>query len=337
MTPPSHTSSHRPDLNTEKNQSKSISLENAFNATFHEKYSFKQFLELTVCENVSTHERDKHIVHAPSNILKFFLRFLNTYVFNFFEVAPNVHSYTKNRNTLTAVSLHRNNRYFYQTDISKFFEHVDKKIVSKTITERLGNAPITDLPEHHEKILEYVAYCGYLPIGFSSSPSISNAALFDFDTKVSLYCGERGITYTRYSDDLILSSTDRGSLDNCEEVVSSILQSEFNPNASLNKAKTRRPRKGAKIKILGINIYPSGQLGVDKKIKKNLETLLYFFINDKNRYNNFLATRFKNDPESASGYLNHINTIEPSFIDKLRKKYGNLVVDGFFHRSLLNQ
>lgn len=34
-----------------------------------------------------------------------------------------------------------------------------------------------------------------------------------------------------------------------------------------------------------------------------------------------------------SGLINYVNTVDPAYLDKLRKKYGLTIVDMFIHKS----
>jgi len=91
-----------------------------------------------------------------------------------------------------------------------------------------------------------------IPIGFSTSPLISNACLFDFDNKLELYCTEKGLTYTRYSDDIIISSVNRESLSGIDMVVKLIMKECFGEKLNINVSKSKFTSYGNKIKLLGM-------------------------------------------------------------------------------------
>ena len=60
---------------------------------------------------------------------------------------------------------------------------------------------------HQGAIQAYnVPWLGYLPQGAPTSPKLSNLALRGFDQKIRIIAGQHGLTYSRYADDLTLST-----------------------------------------------------------------------------------------------------------------------------------
>lgn len=57
-----------------------------------------------------------------------------------------------------------------------------------------------------ERIVYLCTLNNRLPVGFASSPSISNFFFYDYDNLIESYCREKKYIYSRYSDDLIISS-----------------------------------------------------------------------------------------------------------------------------------
>jgi len=94
-------------------------------------------------------------------------------------------------------------------------------------------------------------------------------------------------------------------------------------------------------------ILPSQMVSVDIKVKRKLEHLIHFYITDKDKFIDSILkdpkvkTSGLNDSEilekgvnTVSGLLNHINTIDKSYLDKLKKKYGNTIVDMLFYKNV---
>ena len=52
-------------------------------------------------------------------------------------------------------------------------------------------------------------YEGYLPQGAPTSPYLSNLILRDFDKKIQQICSSLNYTYTRYADDITISSNNK--------------------------------------------------------------------------------------------------------------------------------
>jgi RNA-directed DNA polymerase len=75
----------------------------------------------------------------------------------------------------------------------------------------------------------------------------------------------------------------------------------------------------------------NGHITVNKHLKKELEVLLYFYVSNTNKFNDYLTKNFEGSLAKVSGKLNYINTIDINYLKKLRFKYGNYVVDKFIH------
>ncbi|MGJ0486143.1 MAG: reverse transcriptase domain-containing protein [Methylomicrobium sp.] len=310
----------------------SISLQEAFDSTFHHKFNFDDFLSLNLAKEY------KQLSNAkvnPSLKLKKYLRFLNSFVFDYAKINTNVvHSYRHEKSTYTAVVPHCHSKFFFQTDIKDFFHKITKQDVEKILDTALDNAPIYDINKYKPELLNITTIDGILPVGFPTSPNISNSFLSSFDHALEEYCIKNEIIYTRYSDDIILSSNSKDYLISIQDIISDYLNELYDGRVKINAYKTKHTHKGSKIKILGMVILPSGKISVDIKFKQHLEILFHFYINDKNKFADYLKNHYQGDFSKISGQLNHINTIDKSYLDKLRKRYGNFIVDSFHHRSI---
>ncbi len=310
-------------------------LEQLFQTTFHSKQSFSDFLELDTSRECSVLKGPDREIIQPSEKLKAFHRFLNSFVFSYADICEEVvFSYRKGKNILDAVSPHAGSRYFLQTDLKDFFQSLNSDDVSFILERKIEKCPVTDIKTYIPRIVDLTTLENRLPVGFATSPPISNSCLLEFDEKLSAFSQSRSIIYTRYSDDLILSSDSKDSLIDALDFVHKNLNDIFNDRLRVNNAKTKFSTKGNKIKILGLSILPSGKVTVDKIIKDKIETLLYFYINDKNKFTQYSGKSFEKAIGNLSGQLTYIKTVDSDYIKKLRKKYGNHIIDIFYHKSV---
>jgi RNA-directed DNA polymerase len=309
-----------------------LSLKEAFDFAFRNKFTFNDFLNLNV-----EHECQKlgPKIFSPSLKLKKYLQFLNKYIFDYAKINENVvYSYRQDKSPFDAVEKHAQNKYFFQTDIKDFFSSINANDVEIVFDNNLDTTSISDIQYYKNHLLRLTTIQGRLPIGFPTSPNISNTCLFSFDNELEAFCIDQGITYTRYSDDIILSSNNRDILAPARDFVVNKLKLFYGERIAINHKKTKFTHKGGKIKLLGLVILPSGKVSVDMKMKSHLEILLHFYINDRERYADYLKNNYDGDPAKISGQLNHINAIDSFYLDKLRKKYGNFVVDIFYHQGI---
>lgn len=310
-------------------------LEQLFFATFRDKQDFAHFSASDLSKMYETKTFDGRTVYSPDHTLKSYLSFLSRILFGRLPVAEEiVFSYRKGVNVVNAVEKHANSKYFIQTDIQKFFKSININQIKQTIIDGNSTCPISDIDENLDRILDIVTIDGALPTGYPTSPAISNACLYKFDQEVATICREENIIYTRYADDLIFSANDKSVTENTLPKVIKILDRNFLGALRLNQSKTRIILPGQKIKILGVSILPNGKVTVDGKFKKNIETRIYYFLRDKSIFIKLMKEpNNEKSTKKISGQLNYINTVDPSFLDKLRKKYGTATIDQLLHYS----
>lgn len=312
--------------------SNSISLESAFDSTFHNKYSFSDFLNLKIEDEYQKLEHKG--IFIPSPKLKKYLRFLNSFVFDHATTNTNVvHSYQKGKSAYTAVYQHAQNNYFFKTDLKNFFKSIKLIDIKDVIEKNLNNTSIIDIKDHEKSILNLVCVEDQLPIGFPTSPNITNTFLSPFDNQLEKFCLEKNLTYTRYSDDIIISSKEKENLENIHTKIDEYLYIYSSKNFKINPKKTRYMHKGNKISLLGINLLPTGKITVDAKEKEKIETTFHFFINDKEKYLDCILNFYNGKESSLSATLSYIFSIDKTYSDKLRKKYGNFIVDNFHKKK----
>ena len=303
-----------------------------FEAMYHGKYDFHDFLTCDIRKDFDEFKIDDRQIFNPNKKLKVYHNFLNLFLLEKLRTNTDVvFSYRKGVNVYQAVSKHAANKYFFQTDLLRFFPSIDVSLVRSTIIGSSDCTPIADILDHVERILELVTVNESLPVGFSTSPLISNACLFEFDNAFQKFCEEREFAYTRYSDDLIVSSKNKGDLVSIEEVLQTLLAEFFNGKIALNQGKTKFTHTGRKIKLLGMVILPNGKVTVDMSFKKHLEVLIHFYLKDRAKFLIMVDSDLKGGMEKLSGYLSYVNTVDNDYLNKLRMKYGATAVDMFLH------
>jgi RNA-directed DNA polymerase len=311
-------------------------LKQIFTSTFHNRYNLDEFLNINVSKNIKKIEFDGISFFKTKPELKDYQIFLNHTLISYMKVNENVvFSYRKGTSVYEALFPHRNNRYFLKTDIKSFFGSIDKSLVEQCLLSNINEYPISkdEIETYSKQLLNLITYENKLPVGFTTSSKLSNAVLYEFDNKLEEYCIHNDISYTRYSDDLIFSTNSIDVLDNVINKVESLFNKYYNHLFSLNNKKTKFYKAWERIKILGLVITPNGNITIDKKYKKDVEVIFHYYLTDRVKFNSFFHSRFDSKMSKISGLLNHINGVDKNYILKLRKRYGNYIVDIFLHRD----
>lgn len=314
------------------------SLKTLFEAMFHGKRDFADFMR-KVSENdlgrahIRQGTKRRELIN-PSERLRAYHNFIRLFLVDFLPIhEETVFSYRKGISARAAVEQHTLSRHFFVTDIESFFPSITRDIVRQTITSAMTEIPIADLSDHLEHILDLLCVDDALPIGFSTSPGLSNAALYPFDVAFYARCRQLGAIYTRYADDIILSSSDRAIVEAGEESLNDYLDRMFEQRLRLHRGKSKYLHRGGKIKLLGMALLPNGTISVDTSFKNEIETMLHLYLRDRERFNTMQEIGPAKTEARLAGLLNYVNTVDQLYLEKLRRKYGAAAVDMFLHRS----
>lgn len=312
-------------------------LNTLFEAMFHGKRDFADFMrEVSEDDLKRVHIRQgnkQREVINPSERLRTFHNFIHLFLVDFLPVHETVFSYRKKVSARAAVAQHAKSRYFFVSDIESFFPSITRDIIRNTITSAMAEIPIADLSDHLEHLLDLLCVDNMLPMGFSTSPALSNAVLYPFDVAFQERCKQLGAIYTRYADDIILSSGERAIVETAEEFLNDYLDSMFEGKFHLHRGKSKYLHRGGKIKLLGMALLPNGTITVDPSIKNEIETKLHMYLRDRERFNMMQEGDSAKAEARLAGQLNYVNTVDQLYLEKLRRKYGVAVVDMFLHRS----
>jgi RNA-directed DNA polymerase len=298
-------------------------IQEAFNAIFHSKASFEEFRSLDAEPEITEFTYKSRTVYKTSDKLKSFLKFINKVILRYLEMNNDVvNAFTKGKNTFSAVNAHTKNRYYFTSDITNFYSSIRTADVRRILENNITNIPISDFENYVDLVTSYTTYADSLPVGFVTSPQLSNAFLYEFDNELHEHCKRNNLIYTRYADDLIISGHSFESVSKLKDTLNELLNSLFGERISLNHSKTRITHLGNKVKILGLVILPNGRVTIDRKYKLIIESLLHFYVTDRSKYEDLLQREFDGNSRSLFGLLHYAKTVDPEYLVKLQKRYG---------------
>lgn len=199
---------------------------------------------------------------------------------------------------------HIKNEYIYEFDLKNFFPSITKKKVFYLFINLGYNQKVANI------LAELCTIDDILPQGSVTAPYISNLICLNLDRKLKEKCDERGITYTRYADDLTFSSND---LEKLKEIKKIVAQEVKKFNFVLNNKKTRLMILGNKRVVTGI-LLQNKKLYVKKTLKKKVRSMIfnsimkkdYSNLNKINGYISFISHIEEDYNEKISNYINHI-------------------------------
>lgn len=139
-------------------------------------------------------------LYAPDPLLKSIQRKILRNVLPQRAVSPYATAYHPGASTLANAQPHVGQPQILKLDIEAFFPSVTYAMVL------CGAFPDCYYPSPVAALL--TSLCCYgdgLPQGAPTSPAIANVVMRPFDAHIGAWCQQRGIVYTRYSDDMIFS------------------------------------------------------------------------------------------------------------------------------------
>lgn len=160
-----------------------------------------------------------------------------------------------------------------------------------------------------------------LSVGAPTSPLISNFVAYEFDRFVTEYCHARGVTYTRYSDDLSFTTDRKGVLFEFPHVISKALRDTMFGRVSVNESKTVFSSKAHNRHITGITLTSDDRLSIGRERKRYISALIHKYS---------IGQLSVEDRPHLQGLISFAVNIEPEFISRMEKKYSKNIINSIF-------
>lgn len=177
--------------------------------------------------------------------------FIAKYIRDIYQQSKASFAYAKKKSIIDCIKVHSHSDVFLKTDIHSYFD---------SITFEAAESVLCRYKDYQEKsdrmsiLLKACFYNGRLPLGFVSSPVISDIFLVTLDKK---YSRRKDIRYTRYADDFIISSTGENSIavleKVCEDLKSDLAKKDLFLNTKKTYTRTLK-QSGDAIHLLGVNL-----------------------------------------------------------------------------------
>ena len=114
-----------------------------------------------------------------------------------------------------------------------------------------------------------------LSIGAPSSPFISNYLMLELDTRLHILCVSRNARYTRYADDIAISTNEPHVLDDIEQQIHRLLLELDYLGITINKEKTVNVSKKHRRILTGLVLSNSGTASIGRNEKRKLRAAMH--------------------------------------------------------------
>jgi len=194
-------------------------------------------------------------------------------------------------------------------DIKGFFEHITyehlKSVLDQNVSLLKNHGYI--LSDDDFLFIKKICFIGdHLVMGSVVSPSISNVIMFNFDQCIIEDIEKSNMRYTRYADDIYISSKTHISNSVLAEVISELSKMGF----EINRDKTSFFSILSRPLITGVLIRQDREISLGLSYRKMIKGLVY----KKLRYG-------EGDSRKILGYLSYLRFMEPITYNRILLKY----------------
>lgn len=228
-----------------------------------------------------------------------------------------VHGFVHGRSTKSNAIPHLGMKHLLSLDIKNFFESISKQTVLKGF-KSLGfkdiiASELANICTLEEKLVQ----------GFPTSPIVANIVCCEMDEQIQKLCLIYGATYTRYADDITISSNEHTPpIDDIKAILKSF---QF----ELNELKTKKFKRGQNQFVTGLSIADTSYPRIPKAVKKRIRQQLYYIkkygyhshickiMNLDINTDTSITSRFVRGIENnLKGWISYIYSIEPLLANK---------------------
>ena len=239
-------------------------------------------------------------IDAPEPELAWIQRCIAYRILRKIPISQYATAYHRGARLTKNASPHTGKRYLLKIDLSDFFRSI-----------RLSDVHSRVFAPYYPKQIGYflsLICCkdGRLTQGAPTSPAVSNIVMRCFDEPFGQWCDKRGLSYTRYCDDITISGD--VPLYRAFEKASLWLE---NMGFAINRKKTRFITNASRQTVTGLTV--NDKVAVPSDYKRQLRQELYY----ANKFGVRSAAAYKELPDAKKYYqqlmgrLNFVLSVEP--------------------------
>jgi RNA-directed DNA polymerase len=236
-------------------------------------------------------------------------------VLNRFDVHPAATAYREDLSIADNARPHAQGRFLLKMDFKDFFPSLKASDFTTFLKKNKANLDNEEI----EALCQILFWTPKgttdlsLSIGAPTSPLLSNVLMVDFDRRISLFCEARRVAYTRYADDLSFSSARSEQLQAVERAVVNWCRRSRSPALTINPGKTVRVSKRDARRVTGLVLTNDRKISLGRDEKRRIRARMHYFVTGRLELEQILQLR---------GTLAYVKSVEPTFLRRLRKKYG---------------
>jgi RNA-directed DNA polymerase len=225
------------------------------------------------------------------------------------------HGFVAGSSTYRNAQPHLGAKLLLTADIEDFFPSIKaERVVSSLVGARI---PV----EGAQLIAQLVTVRGHLPVGFSTSPMLSNLVCISLDRRLIALAAAHQAAYSRYADDLAFSSNK--SVPTSAELCTELHAEGF----ELADEKFRTSKRGQVQIVTGLSIADPSRPRLPGALKRRLRQELFLCEKYGIRgHAEALEISERRAVNSIDGRIGYVQGIEPVLGEKLRDQWRTLLL-----------
>lgn len=247
-------------------------------------------------------------ISQPSKKLKGLQAWLLVYILNKLSVSSSSKGFEKGSSTLRNAEPHRGAYVLLNMDLKDFFPSITQKQVFNVFKSIGYNDTMAII------FSNICTFNDTLPQGGPCSPKLANLCAWQMDLRIQGFVGQRGISYSRYADDLSFSGINPQKVVQILPMIKYIVEDE---NFKMNNSKTRIAGP-SKAKIVTGLVLSEDAIGVGAKKFKEIRSKIFHLTLDDEQDNMKLLFE-------VSGWLAYLNSVDVRRLNKAKKYIKELI------------
>jgi hypothetical protein len=240
------------------------------------------------------------------------------------------YAYAPGRCTIDAVKCHQQHQsnWFCKLDFANFFGKTTPEFVLRMLTDIFPFSEICKRPDGRRELSKALDLCFLagtdaqnpasqgLPQGTPISPLLTNLMMIPIDHALTKRLRERHMIYTRYADDLLISSRVRFDVNGIQRIVASALE-YFHAPFAIKPEKTRYGSRSGSNWNLGVVLNKDNEITIGWRQKKHFHAMLHNYILDHRGETAWPVE----DVMQLSGLISYYKMVEKAAIEQIIAHY----------------
>lgn len=268
-------------------------------------------------------------IDAPNEELKAALRVLVSILVSDFGMLYHTaaFAYIAGRSTIDDIKRHQANesKWFLKTDFSNFFGSTTLEFLMNQLSMIFPFSEVVKTDEGRDNLTKALSLGfldGGLPQGTPLSPPLTNALMIPIDFRLAHFFNEHQMVYTRYADDILVSSKYSFCWKNMVDFINEVVRKEFNGPYMIKPEKTRYGSSAGRNWNLGVMLNKDNEITIGHAKKKQFKAMINNYICDYKR-----GTKWDvSDIQTMNGLMSYYIMIERDYIthviNEYNEKYG---------------